>query len=86
VPIYEFDCTSCGARFEVLTSSHAVAPKCPECGAAATERRLSQVAPISTVGLKGYAAKKSNETRRAREERRQEGFAKQREERKQQGK
>jgi putative FmdB family regulatory protein len=41
VPIYEFECGSCGERFEELSpagTDHAV---CPACGEAGAERRLS---------------------------------------------
>jgi putative FmdB family regulatory protein len=45
VPIYEFECRSCGHRFEELVGS-TVGLKagdvcCPECGAADAERLLS---------------------------------------------
>jgi putative FmdB family regulatory protein len=45
VPIYEFDCQSCGHRFEELVGSQvgldAADVVCPECGSAKVERRLS---------------------------------------------
>jgi putative FmdB family regulatory protein len=45
VPIYEFECESCGHRFEELVGSHvgveAAEVVCPECGAADAERLLS---------------------------------------------
>jgi putative FmdB family regulatory protein len=45
VPIYEFDCQSCGHRFEELVGSHvgldAADVVCPECGSAKVERRIS---------------------------------------------
>jgi putative FmdB family regulatory protein len=45
VPIYEFDCQSCGDRFEELVGSHVGVETadvvCPECGSAKVERRLS---------------------------------------------
>jgi hypothetical protein len=37
------------------------------------------------IGVRGAAARRSNAVRRAREEQRREGFAKQREQRRQQG-
>jgi putative FmdB family regulatory protein len=45
VPIYEFECRSCGHRFEELVGSHvgleAVDVRCPRCSADAPERLLS---------------------------------------------
>lgn len=45
MPIYEFDCQSCGHRFEELVGSHvgveAAEVACPECGSTEVERLLS---------------------------------------------
>ena len=45
MPIYEFDCQSCGHRFEELVGSHvgldAADVVCPECGSAKVERLFS---------------------------------------------
>jgi putative FmdB family regulatory protein len=42
VPIYEFECRSCGRRFEELVGSHVgletADVRCPECGSAELER------------------------------------------------
>jgi putative FmdB family regulatory protein len=51
VPIYEFECRSCGQRFEELVGSHigreTEEVRCPECGAAEAERVLaSTYAPL----------------------------------------
>jgi putative FmdB family regulatory protein len=51
VPIYEFECRSCGQRFEELVGSHVGREtddvRCPDCGAADAERVLaSTYAPI----------------------------------------
>jgi putative FmdB family regulatory protein len=79
VPIYEFECTRCGARFEELVPVGATAP-CPRCKSSEVQRRLSQIAePRVPVGLFGSAAAKSNAKRREREEKRQEGFRNKRE-------
>ncbi|MCU0608024.1 MAG: zinc ribbon domain-containing protein [Candidatus Edwardsbacteria bacterium] len=44
MPIYEYQCASCGHRFERLMSSSSVkAPACPRCGKA-TEKQLSAFA------------------------------------------
>ncbi len=45
MPIYEFDCESCGERFEELVGSHvgldAADVVCPQCGSNQVERRIS---------------------------------------------
>jgi putative FmdB family regulatory protein len=45
VPIYEFDCESCGERFEELVGSHVGLDSadvlCPQCGSKSVERRIS---------------------------------------------
>ena len=45
MPIYEFECRSCGHRFEELVGSHVGVETgdvlCPECGSAEPERLLS---------------------------------------------
>lgn len=45
VPIYEFECEECGARFEELVAADASAVPCPDCGSERTRRLLSNVAP-----------------------------------------
>ena len=75
MPIYEFECSKCGARFEELVAAGAKAP-CPECKSSEVERRYSQIGePRLPVGLFGKAAADSNSKRSAREERRREKFA-----------
>jgi putative FmdB family regulatory protein len=70
VPIYEFQCSKCGVRFEELVAAGATAP-CPQCKSPEVERRYS---PISEgripVGLFGKAATESDARRREREARR----------------
>ena len=70
VPIYEFECANCGARFEELVAAGATAP-CPQCKSSEVQRRFS---PISEgrvpVGLFGKAAKESDAKRKEREARR----------------
>ena len=45
MPIYEFECRSCGHRFEELVGSHVGVEtkdvRCPECGKAEVERLVS---------------------------------------------
>jgi putative FmdB family regulatory protein len=74
VPIYEFECSKCGARFEELVPAGKSAP-CPECRSDEVTRRYSQIGePRVPVGLFGKAAADSDARRRAREEKRREGF------------
>jgi putative FmdB family regulatory protein len=81
VPIYEFECSKCSARFEELVRAGETAP-CPQCKSSEVERRYSQIGePRVPVGLTGRAAAQSNAKRKAREELRQEKFAADREKR-----
>ena len=81
MPIYEFQCLKCGARFEELVRAGAKAP-CPQCKSCEVQRRYSQIGePRVPVGLTGKAAANSNAKRKNREERRQEKFAADREKR-----
>lgn len=45
MPIYEFECEECGARFEELVAAGVEAVACPRCGAARTRRLISAVSP-----------------------------------------
>jgi putative FmdB family regulatory protein len=45
MPIFDFECTSCGSRFEELKSAEAVAPPCPSCGAKKSRRLFSPPSP-----------------------------------------
>jgi len=81
VPIYEFECSKCGSRFEELVRAGETAP-CPQCKSSEVERRYSQIGEARVpVGLFGEEAARSNARRREREERRQEGFRADRERR-----
>jgi putative FmdB family regulatory protein len=71
VPIYDFRCDGCGAEFEELVRAQET-PVCPRCGAPEPRRVLSQVSPPARIGLRGAAARRSDSTRRAREERKRE--------------
>jgi len=82
MPIYEFECRECGARFEELTRVGGAAP-CPQCKSSDVERRFSPISePRVPVGSHGKAAAESNARRKEREARRREGF---REDRKRRG-
>jgi putative FmdB family regulatory protein len=74
VPIYEFDCRQCGARFEELVRAGGTVA-CPNCSSEEVERRFSPISePRVPVGLHGKAAAESNARRKEREAKRQEGF------------
>jgi putative FmdB family regulatory protein len=77
MPIYDFECGACAARFEELVGAGET-PACPECGSTEVSRLYSQVAPTPRLGLRGAAARHSDATRKAREEGRREEFAKRR--------
>jgi putative FmdB family regulatory protein len=65
MPIYEFECEACGARFEELVAAGAVAA-CPQCGSERTRRLFSSVAP---PGRQPRGAKvRSDESRRSERE------------------
>ncbi len=46
MPIYEFSCGSCGARFEDLVPAGTSSASCPDCGAAGARRVLSPQAEV----------------------------------------
>jgi len=62
MPIYEFECGQCGARFEELVVAGAVAP-CPACGAERSRRLYSSVSPPGRQPR--GAAVRSDESRRS---------------------
>jgi putative FmdB family regulatory protein len=78
VPIYDFTCEACGATFEELVRGHEQ-PRCPSCGAPEPRRLLSRVSPTPRIGLRGADARRSDTTRRVREERKREQRAAKRE-------
>ncbi|TAK78577.1 MAG: zinc ribbon domain-containing protein [Dehalococcoidia bacterium] len=52
MPIYQYDCGDCGRAVEILFRSAAKAadPRCPECGSARLQRRISKVARVRRSG------------------------------------
>ena len=58
MPIYEYTCKSCKARFEQLVRnmSEQTEAKCPECGSTATVRSLS----VFAVAADGAKSSSSN--------------------------
>ncbi|HEY3946248.1 MAG TPA: zinc ribbon domain-containing protein [Solirubrobacteraceae bacterium] len=79
MPLYEFRCRRCGARFDALTASTDT-PSCARCGAA-TDRLFSPISRPLKFGLRGSAARRPDALRRVREERRLQERAERRQER-----
>ena len=70
MPIYEFECQKCGARFEEIVQAGQTAP-CPQCKSSEVKRRYSQIGEGRIpVGLFGKAAAESNARRKEREAKR----------------
>jgi len=46
MPIFEYQCRKCGARFEKLVSSADAAATCKKCGSARVEKLLSVFAVV----------------------------------------
>ena len=58
MPIYEFRCETCGARFEALVPVGTGSVECRECGAERTVRMFSAPgAPLHLVKTRGDARK-----------------------------
>lgn len=74
MPLYEFDCAACGARFEEIVPAGCTAP-CPACGGERVSRVFSPIAAEGArVGLTGKAAAESNARRAEREAQKKERF------------
>jgi putative FmdB family regulatory protein len=85
MPLYEFRCRACRARFEEIVPAGGTA-RCPECGSEETERVFSPIAPPRVpVGLTGKVARDSNARRSEREAQRKEHFVSERKRRRGQG-
>jgi putative FmdB family regulatory protein len=70
MPIYEFECEACGARFEELIAASDAVP-CPACGFERTRRLLSTVSPPGRQA-RGAGVRSDESRRRERESARQE--------------
>jgi putative FmdB family regulatory protein len=73
MPIYEFECGECGARFEELVAADGTAA-CPACGAQRTRRLYSTVSPPGRQP-RGAAVRSGESQRREREAGRQDRLA-----------
>lgn len=69
MPIYEFECEDCGARFEELVAAGATAA-CPACGSERTRRLYSTVSPPGRQP-RGAKVRAGESQRREREAARQ---------------
>jgi putative FmdB family regulatory protein len=48
MPIFDFNCKSCGHPFETLVRAGSK-PVCPQCGSATLEKCLSRIAPAGKI-------------------------------------
>jgi len=56
MPIFEYECKSCGADFEELVFHSEDIPKCPACMSDRVEKKVSKVASFGSSGSdSGYA-------------------------------
>jgi putative FmdB family regulatory protein len=68
VPIYEFECESCGARFERLVPAGTELAACEDCGSELTRRILSaQAATPKLVGSRGDVRRQEASNAKLRE-------------------
>jgi putative FmdB family regulatory protein len=70
MPIYEFECEECGARFEELVAAGG-GVACPGCGSERTRRLFSSVSPPGRQP-RGAGVRSDESRRRERESARQE--------------
>jgi putative FmdB family regulatory protein len=71
VPLYDFHCRTCGADYEAQAALGGIAA-CPQCAGEGVERVVTGFAGPFTTSPRGRAAKRSDDTRRVREEQRAE--------------
>jgi len=48
MPIYEYQCASCGREFEVLVRGSSPQPECPGCSGTQLRKKLSAFATITS--------------------------------------
>ena len=66
MPIYEFECEECGARFEELLAAGVEVAPCADCGSTRTKRLMSGVSPPGRQP-RGAAVRSNESQRRERE-------------------
>jgi putative FmdB family regulatory protein len=74
MPLYEFECEDCSARFEELVASSAQAVACPRCHSSRARRLLSSVSPMARQP-RGARVRSDESMRREREAARGERLA-----------
>ena len=47
MPIFEYECSSCGKEFELLLRNSSVTPECPDCNGTELRKKMSAFATIS---------------------------------------
>jgi len=60
VPLFDFECRSCGHEFEALVRPADGPPSCPACGAKDLEKQLPTFA-VNTAEKRAAAAKQSRQ-------------------------
>jgi putative FmdB family regulatory protein len=80
MPIYEFECEECGARFEELVAAVATDVPCAECGSTRTRRLISNVSPPGRQP-RGAKVRSGESQRREREAARHDRIAESRKKR-----
>ncbi len=80
MPIYEFECEGCGARFEELVAVADAPVACPECGSERARRLISNVSPPGRQP-RGARVRSNESQRREREAARQDRIAESRKQR-----
>jgi putative FmdB family regulatory protein len=77
MPLLDFECEKCSARFEELVLGGRL-PVCPECGAEEMRRLYSPIGRAPKVAMSRAAMRASDSRRSEREAARKERFAEQR--------
>jgi len=80
MPIYEFECGECGARFEELVAAGVEEAPCVECGSTRSRRLMSSVSPPGRQP-RGAAVRSNESQRREREAARHDRIAESRQKR-----
>jgi putative FmdB family regulatory protein len=80
MPIYEFECEECGARFEELVATGATEQACPDCESVRTRRLISPVSPPGRQP-RGARVRSDESQRREREAARQDRISESRKKR-----
>ena len=63
MPLYDFECPSCGHAFEELVAA-GESPPCPSCGADGAQRRFSPFAPLARLGKRTRSEREADKRRR----------------------